>query len=212
MLSYFLIGAIVGVISGVPIGPVNLAVIDAAYRHSLRRALTVGVGGALGDGAYSLIGILAMGPILARYKWISPVLYAVSGVGLFIYAIRVIRSQPDMPVPKPQHAPSAPRRQEPLWSAFLVGLGLVLMNPASIITWVLIVGLFLHDVTPVHGLFAALGVSVGGFAWFVGVAHVAEHGKHIIGEKTLKITRVVAYLILGYSLFAVLRALQYWVF
>ena len=211
MLSYFLIGALVGLISGVPIGPVNLAVIDASYRHSLRRALVVGVGGALGDGVYALVGILAMGPILARYKWISPVLYAVSGVGLFIYAIRVIRSQPDMPVPKPQHARSAPR-QEPLWSAFLVGLGLVLMNPASIITWVLIVGLFLHDLTALDGLCAAVGVSVGGFAWFVGVAHVAEHGKNIIGEKTLKITRVVAYLILGYSLFAVGRALHLWVF
>lgn len=211
MLSYFLIGATVGVISGVPIGPVNLAVIDAAYRHSLRRALVVGVGGALGDGVYALIGILAMGPVLARYPVVSPVLYAVSGIGLFIYAIRVIRSQPDMPVRKPHHARSVPK-QEPLWSAFLVGLGLVLMNPASIITWVLIVGLFLHGVTPADGLAAAAGVSVGGFAWFTGVAHVAEHGKNIIGEKTLKITRVVAYLILGYSIFAVLRALQYWVF
>jgi threonine/homoserine/homoserine lactone efflux protein len=210
VLSYFLIGAIVGVISGVPIGPVNLAVIDAAYRHSLRRALVVGLGGALGDGVYSLIGILAMGPVLARYPVVSPVLYAVSGLGLFIYAIRVIRSQPDMPVRKPQQA-RAPR-QEPLWSGFLVGLGLVLMNPASIITWVLIVGLFLHGVTPGDGLAAAVGVSVGGFAWFTGVAHVAEHGKNIIGEKTLKVTRVVAYLILGYSIFAVLRALQYWVF
>lgn len=211
MLSHFLIGAIVGVISGVPIGPVNLAVIDAAYRHSLRRALVVGVGGALGDGVYALVGILAMGPVLARYPVVSPVLYAVSGIGLFIYAIRVIRSQPDMPVRKPHHARGV-TRPEPLWTGFLVGLGLVLMNPASIITWVLIVGLFLHDVTPAQGLCAAAGVSVGGFAWFTGVANVAEHGKNIIGEKTLKITRVVAYLILGYSVFAVLRALQYWVF
>ena len=212
MLSFFLIGATVGVISGVPIGPVNLAVIDAAYRHSLRRALMVGLGGALGDGVYALVGIVAMGPILSRYPVVSPVLYGVSGVGLFLYSIRVLRSQPTAPLRKPSHRPPSAAVEAPMWSAFLGGLGLVMMNPAAIVTWVIIVGLFMHGVTAANGVLAAMGVVVGSFAWFTGVAHVTEHGKDIIGDKTLKITRVVAYLILGYSVFAVGRALHYWLF
>jgi threonine/homoserine/homoserine lactone efflux protein len=211
VLSFFLIGATVGVISGVPIGPVNLAVIDAAYRHSLRRALVVGAGGALGDGLYALIGILAMTPILTRYPVVSPVLYALSGVGLFIYSIKVLRTQPVMPVRKPSHPPSV-AQESPPWAAFLGGLGLVLMNPAAIITWVIIVGLFMHGVTFANGVLAAIGVSVGSFLWFTGVANVTERGKNIIGEKTLKITRVVAYLLLGYSIFALGRAVHYCVF
>jgi threonine/homoserine/homoserine lactone efflux protein len=212
VLSFFLIGATVGVISGVPIGPVNLAVIDAAFRHGLRRALMVGLGGALGDGVYALVGIVAMGPILSRYPVVSPVLYAVSGVGLFLYAIKVLRSQPQAPLPKPSHLPRSVPVEAPMWSAFLGGLGLVLINPAAIVTWVIIVGLFMHGATPANGVLAALGVVVGSFAWFTGVAHVTEHGKDIIGDKTIKITRVVAYLILGYSMFAVGRALHYWLF
>lgn len=212
MLSFFLIGATVGVISGVPIGPVNLAVIDAAFRHSLKRALMVGLGGALGDGLYALVGIVAMGPILGRYPVVSPVLYGVSGVLLFFYAIKVLRSQPVAPVRKPTHMPPSVSAESPLWSAFLAGLGLVLMNPAAIVTWVIIVGLFMHGVTPANGVLAALGVVVGSFTWFTGVAHVTERGKDIIGEKTLKVTRVVAYLILGYSVFAIGRAVHYWVF
>jgi threonine/homoserine/homoserine lactone efflux protein len=212
VLSFFLIGATVGVISGVPIGPVNLAVIDAAFRHSLRRALMVGLGGALGDGLYALVGIVAMGPILGRYPVVSPVLYGVSGLGLFFYAIKVLRSQPVAPVRKPTHVPPSVSAEAPLWSAFLGGLGLVMMNPAAIVTWVIIVGLFMHGVTPANGVLAALGVVVGSFTWFTAVAHVTERGKDIIGEKTLKVTRVVAYLILGYSVFAVGRAVHYWVF
>jgi threonine/homoserine/homoserine lactone efflux protein len=212
VLSFFLIGATVGVISGVPIGPVNLAVIDAAFRHSLRRALVVGLGGALGDGVYALVGIVAMGPILSRYPIVSPVLYAISGAGLFLYAIKVLRSQPVVAVRKPTNRIPTVHAEGPLWSAFLGGLGLVLMNPAAIVTWVIIVGLFMHGVTPANGVLAAIGVVVGSFTWFTGVAHVTERGKDIIGEKTLKITRVVAYLILGYSVFAVGRAVHYLVF
>jgi threonine/homoserine/homoserine lactone efflux protein len=212
VLSFFLIGATVGVISGVPIGPVNLTVIDAAFRYGMRRALMVGLGGALGDGLYALVGIVAMGPILSRYPVVAPVLYAISGVGLFIYAIKVLRSQPVAPVRKPTHRPHTVSVEASSWSAFLGGFGLVLMNPAAIVTWVIIVGLFMHGVTPANGVLAAIGVVIGSFSWFTGVAYVTERGKDIIGEKTLKVTRVVAYLILGYSVFAVGRAVHYCVF
>lgn len=210
MLTYFLMGATVGVLSGVPIGPVNLAVIDAAYRSSLRRAVIVGLGGAIGDGLYALVGILAMGPILERYPVVSPVLYGVSGLGLFVYSLRVIRAQPSAPVSKPRVMPV--KRQESLWSGFLLGLGLILMNPAAIVTWVIIVGLFMQGVTPTYGLIATVGVTIGSLAWFTSVAHITERGKNLVGESTLKITRVVAYLILGYSIFAMGRALHYWLF
>lgn len=211
MLTYFLMGATVGVLSGVPIGPVNLAVIDAAYRSSLRRAMIVGLGGAVGDGLYALVGILAMGPILERYPVVSPVLYGVSGAGLFVYALRVIRAQPSAPVSKPRVVP-VKERDESLWSGFWLGLALILMNPAAIVTWVIIVGLFMQGVTPAHGLMATVGVTIGSLAWFTSVAHITERGKNLIGEATLKITRVVAYLILGYSIFAMGRALHYWLF
>ena len=46
MLTYFLIGVAIGALTGVPIGPVNVAVIDGAYRHTLRRGMAVGLGGA----------------------------------------------------------------------------------------------------------------------------------------------------------------------
>ena len=43
MLTYFLIGVAIGALTGVPIGPVNVAVIDGAYRHTLRRGMAVGL-------------------------------------------------------------------------------------------------------------------------------------------------------------------------
>ncbi|ACY18152.1 LysE/ArgO family amino acid transporter [Haliangium ochraceum] len=205
MLTYFLMGIAVGVISGMPIGPVNLAVIDSTFRYNLRRGLAVGAGGALGDGLYALLGILLMGPIFDRYPILTPLLYALSGVLLFLYSVRVIRSAPAVPVGRPEHTTSAPRHKS-LSTAFLVGVALVLMNPAAIVTWVIIVGWFMQDATIGNGAVAALGVCLGSLAWFSSIANLAERKRHIIGEKILLITRIIAYLILAASIVAMGRA------
>ena len=49
VLMFLLIGIAAGAATGIPIGPVNVAVIDAAYRHTMRRAIAVGFGGAVAD-------------------------------------------------------------------------------------------------------------------------------------------------------------------
>ncbi|GAB4562767.1 MAG: hypothetical protein Tsb0020_11330 [Haliangiales bacterium] len=228
MLTYFFMGLAVGVLSGVPIGPVNLAVIDAAYRFTMRRAVTIGFGGAIGDGIYAIVGILVMGPVLDAYPVVTPVLYAVSGVVLFVYALLAIRNQPSVAV-DPIKPPAASEPQNPAvkaselpgsevaqggggsWlSGVLVGIALILMNPAAVVTWVIIVGLFMQGATPANGLSATAGVMVGSFGWFTGVAYLTHRGKNVIGAKTLQVTRFVAYLILGYSIFALGRALHFW--
>ena len=50
VLMFLVFGVVAGAVTGVPIGPVNVAVIDAAYRHTMRRAIGVGLGGAVADG------------------------------------------------------------------------------------------------------------------------------------------------------------------
>src|SRR3954454_16892305 len=104
---FLLIGAAAGALTGVPIGPVNVAVIDAAYRHTLRRAIAVGLGGACADFLYSALGTLGVTPVLRSYAIISPILYAVSGIVLLVYGFLTARSQPVTPAPHEVPAPGA---------------------------------------------------------------------------------------------------------
>lgn len=64
MLTYFVIGLAIGILTGVPIGPANLAVIDAAYRHTMRRALGVALGAAFGDALYA--GVVVIRTLFTR--------------------------------------------------------------------------------------------------------------------------------------------------
>src|SRR6185436_12225675 len=111
---FLLIGIAAGALTGVPIGPVNVAVIDAAYRHTLRRAIAVGLGGACADGLYSGLGVLGVTPRLKMYPSIPPILYAVSGVVLLIYGFFTARSQPVTPAQTENAEPPTPKNE--MWS------------------------------------------------------------------------------------------------
>ena len=64
-------------------------------------------------------------------------------------------------------------------------------------------------VTEIEGLSAVIGVGAGSLAWFTGVAYLADHGKRVLGEKAIWITRVVGVLLVGYGVFSLGRGAYY---
>src|SRR5260370_11642221 len=96
---FLVIGVLAGALTGGPIGPVHVAVIDAAYRHTLRHAIAVGLGGACGDLLYSALGVLGVTPALKLSPTALTVIYAVSGIVLLVYGFLTARSQPVTPAP-----------------------------------------------------------------------------------------------------------------
>lgn len=211
MLSYLFLGLLIGVLSGIPIGPVNVAVLDTSYRHSLRRAVAVSLGGALGDGVYSMLGILGVGPYLDEHPSVPPVLYAVSGAILLVYGIVTVRSKPSPSVTAVKDRADNPSYK--LWSGFVLGFVLIILNPAALVTWVIIVGSFMHGITNEQGIGATIGITVGSFVWFSMVAVLSNHGKRVLGGKAVhNVTRFVGVLLIGYSLYTIGKAIHYWFF
>jgi threonine/homoserine/homoserine lactone efflux protein len=203
VFGLFAIGVAIGALTGVPIGPVNVAVIDAAYRHSLRRAYATGAGGAVADFVYATLGIVGIGPALVRYPLLPRVLYAVSGVALVVYGAITVRTRPIEMVDGGGRA-GAPR--DDVWGGFTTGLALILLNPAALVTWVVIVGAYFAHVGPWGGLAASTGVFVGSVSWFALVAFLSHHGRRLMGAKAVWIPRAVGVLLIGYGGFSIVRA------
>ena len=207
---FILIGIAAGAGTGVPIGPVNVAVIDAAYRHTMRRAIAVGLGGACADGAYAALGILGITPMLRTFPIVSPILYAVSGVVLLVYGFLTARSQPVTPAQ--QESPPATAHAAETWAGFTTGLMLILANPAAVVTWVVIteaIQRWLPPAAPIEGLACAVGVMVGSFAWFALVAYLTQKGKNVLGDKAAWIPRVIGVALMGYALYLLYQAVAY---
>jgi len=209
VVTFFLIGFAAGVITGVPIGPANVAVIDAAYRHTLRRAIAVGMGAALADCLYASLGVLGVTPVLKANPSVPPILYGISGVVLVGYGLLTARSRPVTPASS--DAPRSPKPAKEMWSGFTIGLALILLNPAAMITWVVIIGSILPgESTTTEGGALAVGVLIGSLLWFSGVAILTHRGKHLLGEKAVWIPRVIGICLTGYGLYLVGRAMKYW--
>ncbi len=205
MLTVFLIGVAIGAVTGVPIGPVNVAVIDAAYRHTLRRGIAVGLGGAVGDFCFALAGLGAFGPHLIDQPGVKPALYGISGVVLVVYGLLTVRSQPPPAPSAPPH--SVPPGRE-FWSGFWVGLGLIFLNPAAIVTWVVVVGGNFAVAGFGEALIASVGVFLGSAAWFVLVAYIADHGKRLMGDRAVWITRVVGVGLVVFGCYQLYRSIR----
>lgn len=210
---FLLIGVAAGALTGVPIGPVNVAVIDAAYRHTMRRAIAVGLGGAIADGLYAALGVLGVTPILERYPSIPPILYAISGVILLVYGFFTARSQPVAPAPEGgtgSHVTIADPKKE-FKEGFIVGLLLIILNPAAIVTWVVIMGTIIPQATLWGGIACAIGVMIGSFGWFALVAYLTQKGKSVLGEKAAWIPRLVGIALMVYSVYLLFKAVKFFV-
>ncbi len=206
---FFAIGVAAGALTGVPIGPVNVAVIDSAYRHTMRRAISVGFGGAMADGLYAGLGVLGVTPILRTYPSVPPILYAVSGLLLLVYGFYTARSRPVAPASHDPSASESTVMRREMWTGFRVGLLLIILNPAAMVTWVVIMGSIIPDATTTEGLACAIGVSIGSFAWFSLVAYLTQKGRQVLGEKAAWIPRVVGFALMIYALYLLSRALRY---
>ena len=209
---FFLIGIAAGALTGVPIGPVNVAVIDAAYRHTLRRAIAVGMGGALADGVYACAGLVGIAPILNRYELVKPILFTISGLVLLVYGFFTARSQPVAPAADGSASKDKMEPSRELREGFTVGLLLIILNPAAIVTWVVIMGSIIPEPpSTAHGIACALGVMGGSFAWFALVAYLTQKGKSVLGEKAAWIPRLVGVALMVYSVYLLVKAVRYFV-
>lgn len=202
VVTYFLIGALLGAVTGIPIGPVNVAVIDGAYRHSLKRAFGVAIGGALGDTVFAYLGAVWVGPYIQSHEIIPPILYLLSGVVLVAYGLITVRAQ------ELETGTGSGEGNQPsgtFLGGFALGFLLIVLNPAALITWVVIVANYVAGLSMIEGSGFAVGVGCGSLMWFSLVAHLSHRGKNVLGHRMLWITRTVGVLLTGYGLYSIGR-------
>jgi arginine exporter protein ArgO len=81
------------------------------------------------------------------------------------------------------------------------------LNPAAIVTWVVIIGQIIPDpATTMHGVVFAASVMAGSFGWFALVAYLTQKGKHVLGDKAAWIPRLVGIALMLYAVYLLGKA------
>ena len=169
---YFPAGALIGLASAAPVGPVNLLVIQRTLTAHTAGALLLGAGGALGDSLFAAVTAFGVGAVTTLIADHALAIRLGGGLIMLAFALVIWRSAPKL---------RGDEHQAPALRMALATLTLTLTNPATILFFIGAFGAvgftgIGHD-TPDHRVNAALvvaGTFTGSMLWWIAVTAVAR--------------------------------------
>lgn len=218
LLLAALAGIGLGVITGMPLGVINVAIVHAASQDQLRRAYGLGLGGALADGIHAALAGVGVAPRLLSSSW-APLFAVIAGGIIAAAAISMwrqgSRSARDVaPSPSPSPSPlnagaenanaagEARPSSNSLGRGFAAGMGMTLVNAAALAAWVAVATAWPVPTRKMAGA-AATGVAIGSALWFTLLAGWVHRRRH---HRWLRHTpRAAAVLLVGLAILGILR-------
>lgn len=146
------LGIGLGVITGLPLGVVNVSIFDAATAGNRSFAVRLGLGGALADSVHAALAFVGVGHIITqRPQWTR--VMAIAAATLIVgYALIAWRKRG--------------RKREHHGHGLVTGVLLTLPNPGALAAWVAVATSVWPQISLANALILATGVGVGSATWF----------------------------------------------
>jgi threonine/homoserine/homoserine lactone efflux protein len=195
-LPPILVAALTGFISGlllsIPVGPVNLTIINEGARRGFVWALLIGLGASLMEVIYCAIAFTGFSSFFDD-RMVKASMEVFSFAFMLFLGIKFMMAKT---VAAPMHISNAADRIEERigeklhpHSAFMTGFVRVMGNPGVLLFWIILATNFMsHDwVQPnLRGKLACVaGVALGTGLWFLGLSYAVSRGHGKFSEKTL---------------------------
>lgn len=185
-----LLAVITGFISGfvlsVPVGPVNLTIVNEGARRGLLWAALIGFGATAMEVIYCALAFTPWFATLFDGKVIKAVMELTSFVFFIYLGVRFLTVSAI-----PAVAPMEARFNQRLHphSAFATGFVRVMGNPGVFLFWIFLAAMFRsHDWVEANiaGTFwCVMGVAAGTTVWFCGLSYTVSRGRGKFTDKTL---------------------------
>jgi threonine/homoserine/homoserine lactone efflux protein len=187
--SHLLLAALTGFLSGfilsVPVGPVNLTIINEGARRGLAWAVLIGFGASAMEVTYCSMAFTSFASIVDGIV-VKAAMELASFVFMLYLGIRFLTART-----VPSIAPAEEKIKDRFHphSAFAIGFVRVMGNPGVFLFWIVLaanfrsrdwVGSSVADVC-----FCVAGVGAGTSLWFTGLSYVVSRGHGKFTERTL---------------------------
>jgi len=163
-----------------PLGPVGAAAIREGLERGPRGAFLIGLGAATVDFLYLALVYAGVAPLILRVPALVVVFYLTGGLLMGQMALGALQRARQGGMPRPVERGSAR-------NAFLFGLGITVLNPATIISWLGLGGAFaaayLKGLTIASALGVLVAVFLGSAAWFTFLAFVVGGARRLAGDR-----------------------------
>jgi threonine/homoserine/homoserine lactone efflux protein len=187
-----LTGFISGLLLSIPVGPINLTIINEGARRGFQWAALIGLGASMMEVIYCTIAFTGFSSFFGN-RYIKASMEVFSFVFMLFLGIKFLMAKT---VSAPMHISRAADRLEGRiekklhpHSAFLTGLVRVMGNPGVLLFWIFLAVNFMSRewVLPAweSKLACIGGVALGTGLWFFGLSWAVSLGHGKFGEKTL---------------------------
>ena len=184
-LTAFITGLLAGFLVSVPVGPINLTIINQGTRRGFTWGLMIGLGAVAMESIYCTLALTGFSAFLL-IPMVRSTMELLSFMFLLFLSWKFFSAKSI-----PDHVRSADVIEQKLHprSAFMVGFVRVLGNPAVILVWVTLTATFLShnwiDQTLDDRAGFVLGVASGASLWFVLLAYGVSRGHGRISPRVL---------------------------
>jgi threonine/homoserine/homoserine lactone efflux protein len=192
----------------VPIGPVNLEVFQNAVKKHFGPALSLALGAAVGDAIWATAAFFGITPFLRNgYNFsMEGVFLLVTAAITFVLGILSLKDARFLDRIEKKEEALAAKIKRKRW-AFLQGLGMVLINPLGIASWMIALSFLkkLRIYIPLtlnFEIFFMVVVILGAFAYFTLIIFITNRMKSLCTpHNTRKVIKVLGYVLIAFSLY-----------
>ena len=190
-----LTGWISGLLLSIPVGPVNLTIMNEAARWGFRRGWFIGLGAASMEVLYCALAFAGVSsffgqPLVESFMEVFSFLFLVF-LGLKFLLARSLEAAPSVSRASHLEHRIEARLQERFHphSAFWIGWVRTLANPGVLLFWIILAGNFMSrgwvDPHWAGKLACLLGVGTATLGWFTALSWGASHGVGRLSESAL---------------------------
>jgi len=184
-LTAILAGFLSGFVVSVPVGPVNLTIMNEGARRGFRRAVLIGLGATVMEVAYCALAFTGFASIFGN-RVLKAAMELFSFTFMLYLGIRFLSAKSIPATNKIEERIEEKLRPH---SAFMIGFVRVMGNPGVLLFWIILAANFLSRewVEPNNQgkLACVTGVALGTGLWFLGVSYAVSLGHKKFSERTL---------------------------
>jgi threonine/homoserine/homoserine lactone efflux protein len=193
ILAAGLTGFLSGLLLSIPVGPINLTILNEGARRGFKWAVLIGLGATAMEVIYCFIAFTGFASFFTR-GYVKAAMELFSFVFMLFLGVKFILAQ-SVQSPAVRLGAAAALFEARLGarlqphSAFLTGLVRVMGNVGVLVFWIILAANFISRewVTPdwPGKLACVAGVALGTGGWFVGLSWLVSLGHGRISEKSL---------------------------
>jgi threonine/homoserine/homoserine lactone efflux protein len=186
-------GFLSSLLLSIPVGPVNLTILNEGARRGFYWAVMIGLGATVMEVIYCFIAFTGFASFFTR-GYVKAAMELFSFVFMLFLGVKFIMTRSVRTAPV-QLGAAAHRIEERIGerlhphSAFMVGMVCVMGNLGVLVFWIILAANFIsREWVPADWpgkLACVAGVALGTASWFVGLSWVVSLGRGKFSEKTL---------------------------